>query len=207
MVCRVYFVRHGETEWNATRRVQGHSDVPLSEKGREQARLLSKRLSSEKIDCFYSSDLDRAVETARILAAPHNLDVNVTAELRELNFGDWEGMTYEEMRKNAPWTIKDWFRNPVDNYIPAGEKLLDMARRCDAALQRITGSHEGETVVVVAHGATIRSIICSVLELDYRRLWKIDLGNTSLSRIDFSEWEQGEGVIKLINDCTHLQDN
>jgi broad specificity phosphatase PhoE len=94
MVCRVYLVRHGETEWNATRKVQGHSDVSLSEKGREQARLLSKRLASEKFDCFYSSDLDRAVETARILAAPHNLDVNVTSDLRELNFGTWEGMHF-----------------------------------------------------------------------------------------------------------------
>ena len=205
MICRVYLVRHGETIWNATRRVQGHSDIPLSEVGREQARLLAKRLANMEIDCFYSSDLDRAMETTRIIAESHNSEISITADLRELDFGAWEGKTIEEMEKTNPWTIREWFRCPYDNHVPEGEKVLEMAKRCDSVMKRIISNHAGETVMVVAHGGSIRSIICSVLGVDYNNLWRIELGNTSLSRIDFSEWEQGQGIIKLINDCTHLK--
>ena len=203
MDCRIYLVRHGETMWNASRRLQGHSDVPLSERGREQAHLLAKRLAKEKIECFYCSDLDRAMETARILAVPHGLEVSALAGLRELDFGPWEGMTFEEMQKNRSWNLREWFKNPLDNHVPGGEKLSAMVKRCDLAMENIIRKHEDETIVVVAHGGSIRCIICSVLGLRHSQMWRLDLGNTGLSMIEFPPWNK-YGVIKLVNDCTHL---
>ena len=202
MFCRVYLVRHGETEWNATRRIQGNSDIKLSVRGREQAHRLSNRLANENISCFYSSDMIRARETAQILAAPHGLEVNPIAGLRELNFGPWEGMTIEELEAKSSWSLMDYFRNPMDTHIPGGEKLTEMIERCDLAMGRIIRGHMDETIAVVAHGGSIRCIICSALGLSHSEMWRIVLENTGLSRIDFPE--SGKGMIKMINDFSHL---
>ena len=205
MFCRVYLVRHGETEWNATRRLQGASDVRLSDRGKEQAARLAKRLAGEKIDGFYSSDLSRALETAQILAEPHGLQVSQKAGLRELSFGPWEGMTIEEMETKASWSLIDWFRNPVDTFIPGGEKLSDVFRRCDLAMEQIIKKHNDETIVVVAHGGSIRCIICSALGVNPSEMWRIVIENTGLCRIDYPK--SGKGFIKIINDYSHLDDS
>jgi alpha-ribazole phosphatase/probable phosphoglycerate mutase len=186
--CRVYLVRHGETQWNADRRVQGFSDVPLSEIGREQVRSLAQKLALEKFSCFYSSDLDRAYETALILAQPHGLPIHKTTALRELNFGAWEGLTMEEVEKINPGMMEKWWRNPLDRHVPEGEKLTELIERCETIMKDIIKKHMGEKVVVVAHGATIRSIICSVLCIRHSELWRIFLDNACLTRIDFPNW-------------------
>ena len=203
MVCSVYLVRHGETEWNATRRLQGNSDVQLSAKGREQAAQLAKRLAREKIDGFYSSDMKRAVETAQILAAPHGLAVNQIAGLREMNFGPWEGMTIGELEADGSWSLLEWFKNPLDVQVPGGEKLTEVIERCNLAMQQLIAAHEKETIAVVAHGGSIRAIICSVLGLRHSEMWRLVLENTGLSRIDFQE--SGIRLVKMINDFSHLE--
>jgi len=203
MSCRIYFVRHGETSWNAIMKIQGHSDVFLSDRGREQAEMLAQRLSNEKIHCFYSSDLARACETARIVAQPHEMDVITTPALRELNFGVWEGLTVKEIEETYPGQIKSWWTNPLNTHIPQGETLSEMTERCVNEVKNIIKEHNNETVLVVAHGGVIRSIICSVLGINLNEQWRLHLDNACLSLVDFPQWERG--ILKLFNDCTHLK--
>lgn len=146
----ILLVRHGETDWNLERRVQGHSDRPLNETGRRQAIELATALEEERVDAVYASDLLRAHETARILADRKGLGVTVIPELREKNFGTWEGFTDQEIlarfpeARSGPWGD--------------GETHDDMAGRVVEALRRIAETHPGGRVLVVAHGGPLRAV-------------------------------------------------
>lgn len=202
MSCRVYLVRHGETEWNAQMRFQGQTDVPLSSGGVAQAKLLASRLANEEIQAFYASDLLRARETAEILAGPHRMEVQFFPELRELNFGAWEGMTSKEIQEAFTGEITAWWNNPLNTRIPGGETLAEMVERNIIAIKRIVEINNGKKVVVVSHGGSIRSIIASVLGMDINKYWRLRLDNACLNIIDFPEWEKG--ILMLFNDCSHL---
>lgn len=203
MSCRIYLVRHGETEWNALMRYQGQTDVPLSENGRRQARLLAQRLAGEEFRGFYASDLKRAYETATIISSYHGMEVEAVPELRELNFGAWEGLTAGEIKKLFADEVKRWWESPLSTRIPGGETLAEMVERSVGAIKRIVETHGEGNVVVVAHGGAIRSIVGSVLGMDLNKYWRLRLNNACLNIIDFPEWEKG--VLMLFNDCSHLK--
>jgi broad specificity phosphatase PhoE len=135
-------VRHGETDWNAEGRLQGHTDRPLNEYGRRQARALAERLAGDDISAVYASDLSRARETAEILAAPLGLPVVLEPGLRERNWGSWEGLTGSE-------------RDRVE-YV--GEAPEEHAERVLAAVRAIADRHVGEKIVVVTHGGSLRRV-------------------------------------------------
>ncbi|WP_003541333.1 alpha-ribazole phosphatase [Desulfotomaculum nigrificans] len=200
MIC---LVRHGETVWNSNGKFQGHTDVPLSDVGREQARALALRLSQEKIDAFYSSDLARARETAEILANPHNKSVGCLSDLREINFGQWEGLTIKEISERFGEIISKWWNDPLSTQIPSGEKLQDVVIRCNKALNEIVTKHAGETVVIVTHGGAIRTIVASVLGLDLKNYAKLRMDNVSLTILEY--YEPGKAILKLYNDTCHLR--
>lgn len=200
---RIYLVRHGETSWNAGGKFQGHSDIPLSDVGRQQAKALAKRLQGHKIDAVYSSDLSRARETAEIIAEPHRLTVNYLPELREINFGQWEGLTYKEISESFGEISKRWWSNPLTTAIPAGEKLQQVADRCNKALAEIVKKHPGETVVIAAHGGVIRVIVGTLLGMDLNHFWKLKMDNVSLSILEYHGFEQG--VLELYNDTGHIK--
>ncbi|OPY58215.1 MAG: Phosphoserine phosphatase 1 [Pelotomaculum sp. PtaU1.Bin035] len=202
MSCRIFFVRHGETAWNALMKLQGHADVSLSDRGREQVELLARRLAGEKIHCFYSSDLSRACETAEIIAKPHRLNIKTVPALREINFGVWEGLTIQEIKEVFADEIKMWWANPLSTRIPGGETLNDVAERSVGAVKKIIGDHSDENIVIVSHGGTIRSIIGSVLGMNLNEYWRLHLDNACLNLVDFPHWDRG--ILKLFNDCTHL---
>ncbi|MDD3654195.1 MAG: alpha-ribazole phosphatase [Desulfotomaculaceae bacterium] len=204
MSCRIFFVQHGETTWNVQLKLQGHSDVPLSDRGRKQAELLAQRLANMKIDCLYSSDLSRASETAEIIARTHDLKVNKDPSFRELNFGYWEGLTIEEVKEKYPAELKKWWASPLNTRIPGGEMQAEVVERTTNATKRIIASHNDETVLVVAHGGVIRCIIASVLGMNLNENWRLYLDNTSMSLLEFRRWEKG--ILKLFNDCAHLND-
>lgn len=148
---RILLARHGETDWNRERRVQGHSDTPLNETGRAQARALADELAGEHLDAVYSSDLARAYETARIVAEARGLDVVAVRDFRERHFGTWEGLTDEEVLE----------RHPSAAHGPWGdaETVDEMARRVFDALQRIADAHPDGSVLVVSHGGPVRSVL------------------------------------------------
>ena len=148
---RIVLVRHGETEWNRTRRVQGHTDVPLNDVGRRQARELAAELDGEVVDAIYSSDLSRARETAEILSMARSIPVVSLPELREKHFGTWEGLTDVEVRERFPEAhAKGW---------GDGESSEEMAERIVGVVERIVEAHEGELVIVVTHGGPMRAIL------------------------------------------------
>ncbi|MEW5953000.1 MAG: alpha-ribazole phosphatase [Bacillota bacterium] len=202
MSCRLVLVRHGETTWNKEMRFQGHTDVPLSPQGEEQARSLGQRLARSRFDAVYASDLGRARLTADILARPHRLPVQVLPGLREINFGKWEGLTLQEINEQYQGDLMAWWSSPLTARVPGGETLAEMVERTMWAVQEIFTRHQDGQVLVVAHGGAIRSIIGTVLGLDLNQYWRLRQDNTALNIIDLPEW--GKGILVLFNDCSHL---
>jgi probable phosphoglycerate mutase len=147
----ILLARHGETDWNRERRVQGHADEPLNDAGRAQARELAAVLAQEVFDAIYASDLSRAHETARIVAEHHGLAVTAVPDLRERHFGSWEGHTEIEILQRFPDA------RPDDR--GDGEASAEMAGRVVAALHRIAEAHPGGHVLAVAHGGPLRAVL------------------------------------------------
>jgi broad specificity phosphatase PhoE len=150
----ILLARHGETDWNRERRVQGHSDTRLNDTGRAQARALGEELDGEPIDAVYSSDLMRAHETARLVAEPRGLGVTAIRDLRERHFGTWEGLTDEEIFARFPQAREASGREWGD-----AETQEEMAARVLGALRRIAETHVGQRVLVVSHGGPLRAVL------------------------------------------------
>jgi broad specificity phosphatase PhoE len=154
-VTELLLVRHGETDWNRDRRFQGHADQPLNDAGREQARALADQLAGERIDFVYTSDLVRARETAEIVAARVGADVVVLSELREIDVGDWEGLTWPEIEQRHPEGARSWHEHGQG--WTSGETYDELGERIIAALRRIAADHPDQNVLVVGHGGTVRA--------------------------------------------------
>jgi alpha-ribazole phosphatase len=198
----VFLIRHGQTLWNCHARYQGHTDVELGESGRLQARLLSERLATQPLKAVYASDLRRALETAEIIAAPHNLRVELLSQLREINFGAWEGLTYQEIRERFGDLVDRWHAAPGDVPIPDGEVFQELKDRACAAIAELVRRHESEAIAVVTHGGTIRAIICALLDISMNHLFRIRQDNAALNIIDFYD---NFAVLSLLNDTHHLE--
>jgi probable phosphoglycerate mutase len=155
-VTQLLIVRHGETDWNRDRRFQGHADPPLNDAGREQARALAEELAGERIDFVYTSDLVRAHETAEIVAARLGADVVARSELREIDVGDWEGLTWPEIEERHPEGARSWHEH--GHGWKSGETYDQLGERIIAALRRIAADHPAQNVLVVGHGGTVRAI-------------------------------------------------
>jgi broad specificity phosphatase PhoE len=149
-------VRHGETDWNAERRFQGHADPPLNDVGRRQARVLADELAGEQIDAVYTSDLVRARETAAILAGRRGIPVVALAELREIDVGEWQGLTWPEIEERYPEGVRAW--HETGKGWQRGETYDELGGRILAVLQQIVAEHPDERVLVVGHGGTVRAI-------------------------------------------------
>ncbi|MDP2241418.1 MAG: histidine phosphatase family protein [Burkholderiales bacterium] len=165
---QLILVRHGETLWNRERRMQGQRDSPLSDTGKHQARRLGQRLADLSFSVLYSSDLGRAYETARSVAAVTGHEIAVDTRLRERHFGVFEGLTSDEIESGFPAEF-DCFKSRNPAYvIPGGESAQQFRDRCLSVLEEIAERHLGATVVVVTHGL--------VLDVAYREAHAIALG-------------------------------
>jgi len=198
---RLILTRHGETSWNAKRRYQGQTDVPLSDVGRRQAAALSRRLALREIHAIYVSDLQRAFETAQIIAEPHGLSPVVAPCLREISFGDWEGLTYDEVQARDPENLAAWLSTPVDVAPAHGETMSQVAERVKPLLDTLVRDHQGQTVLWVTHGGLLRILLCLLLELPLRSHWKLRMDNTALSELEI--YDNG-AILNYMNDCHHL---
>ena len=148
-------VRHGETDWNRERRFQGHADQPLNDTGREQANVLAEELAGEEIELVYTSDLQRARETAQIVGARLGADVVPLSALREIDVGEWEGLTWPEIEQRYPEGARLWHKQGYG--WESGETYDQLGERVVAALRRIAAEHPEQRVLVVGHGGTIRA--------------------------------------------------
>ncbi|MCS6863299.1 MAG: alpha-ribazole phosphatase [Abditibacteriales bacterium] len=199
---RLIFVRHGETAWNVELRFQGQRDTALSARGRVQAQQVAERLRHEPIRAVYSSDLSRAVDTARAIAAVHGLPVVPDAALRERNFGDWEGCTAAEVRARWPDGLQHWQRAPHEYTPPHGESLAAVAARVQAKIRDIVAAHPDATVVIVGHGGSIRAAVLTALNQPLSEWRSVRVDNASLTVLQFHP--HGVEVVQL-NDLSHLK--
>jgi len=198
---RLLLARHGETIWNAQHRYQGQTDVPLNEMGKQQAEALGRRLAGEQIDVIYASDLGRAWETAQAIAKPHKLDVQPEPRLREMDFGEWEGLTFAEIERNYPDELSAWLEDPQRAAPAGGEPGTHFSARVRAVLDALVVAHQGQTVIVAAHGGSLRALLCLALGLSPGAQWRFRLGQASLSELFVYEEVT---VLALLNDRCHL---
>jgi broad specificity phosphatase PhoE len=149
-------VRHGETDWNVAQRFQGHADTPLNDNGRAQAGALAEELAAEDVDAVYSSDLARARETAEIIGARLGIPVVERGELREIDVGEWQGLSHGDVDERYPGALDRW--RAGENGWRGGETYEQLAERVLQVLREIAGRHPGGRIVIVGHGGTIRSL-------------------------------------------------
>lgn len=197
-------IRHGETAWNAEHRFQGQSDVPLNKRGNRQVQALQKRFSQENLSALYTSDLQRAWETAELIASPHHsLSPIPEPRFRELSFGDWEGLTYQEIEDQAPDLLDLWQKDLWSTHPPGGETLQDLSKRVLAGYEEITSCHTEGHILIVAHGGSLQILLCHLLGLAPKNYWQLHLSTGSISRVAL--YEEG-AILNALNDTCHLRD-
>jgi len=203
---QVYLVRHGETVWNAARRLQGQSDSPLTEKGEQQAQQVGERVKSLGITHVIASDLGRTRRTAEIIADACGCTVTLDARLRELNMGCLEqrpldGLTEEE---------EHWRKTLVDGTtagrIPGGESMAEMATRMHEALNALLELPAGSRPLIVSHGMALGVLVSTILGLPAHAERRLRLRNCSISRVDHqqSAWLAAGWVVETAGDVSHL---
>lgn len=166
MSATIVLVRHGETDWNRQRRFQGHADQPLNEAGRRQAADLAELLRSERLSAVYTSPLRRASETAAIVAQRFALETHELAALREIDVGDWEGLTIEDIKTRFPERVDVDWRSGWTN----GETPGALDARVIPALLDLAARHVDETVLGVTHAGPIRSALAAATGLSHVEL-------------------------------------
>ena len=199
----IIIIRHGETEWNKTGRFQGHSDVPLSAEGRAQAEALGRNLAVDHVDAIYASDLTRAMETAAPLAQRFGLEVISDPQLRELNFGAWEGRNFNDVNAENPNAMKNFYTDPEQADIPESEPFPEFQRRIAGRVREIVAQERGKRIVIVSHGASIRILLADLLSMPIRSIWHLSQLNTAVNKIRFED--DGFAVVTLMNDTSHLR--
>lgn len=199
---RLLLVRHGDTEFNSARRFQGHSDIELSTAGYRQAERLRDRLAAEKIDVIYSSDLRRAVATAELISSRHKAGIITCPELREINYGRLEGLTFEEISRFYP-EVADWCVNWSPQLkFPSGESFDELKERVTRFLSRLKKHTMEQTMLIVTHGGPLRLLLCYLLELD---LWHWRQFQINVASLSIVETYPEIAVISLLNDTSHLR--
>ena len=194
-------MRHGETEWNVLGRIQGHSDVPLSQNGREQAQTVARRLAGAPLDVVYCSDLSRASETARIIRGHREIPLHATPELRERDYGVFEGLSLEERRDRYPEMFAASLVKDLDFAPTGGESPRATSARMTEFIAGLKARHPDETVLIVGHGGSLRAAIITLMEFPLEATWRFVMSNCSLSVFDTYP---DNAVLRLYNDTSHL---
>lgn len=200
---RLLLVRHGITEFNSTRRFSGYSDPEMSTAGYEQVERLCDRLANEKIDAVYSSDLKRALVTAEVISSGREVDIVACPELREMNYGDAEGLTFQEISSRYPDVAKLIANFNLELKFPGGESFRGFIERTSKFLDRLNEHAPSESILVVAHSGPLRVLVCALLGIDQNHWRQIGCDNASLSIM--STYPQG-AILSLLNDTSHLRE-
>ncbi len=183
---RFILVRHGESEMNVLRRFCGHTDAPLTEKGHEQAEFTAEKLKVEHVDRIVASDLSRAFETALKIATHHEAPVESSEAFREMDFGEWEGLTYDEILSGFPEKSKEWVDDYFKTPCPGGESLITFYDRITQAFQALKKeTKKGESVLLAAHAGVIQAILSKELMDDVKGYWRFKINNCGVAFLDY----------------------
>jgi probable phosphoglycerate mutase len=195
-------LRHGDTRLSPEHRFCGLRDLPLSVNGTRQAKAAASRLASgAPIDAVVSSPLLRAAATAAIAAGELGLTAAIDEDLRETDFGDWDGFTLEEVQQRWPAAAAAWQRNP-EQAPPGGESFADTSRRVDRACDRLRRDHGGQTVLVVSHVTPIKIMLCRALGAPLSAIYRLYLGSACINEIQW--YGGGFAAVHRVNDTSHL---
>jgi len=201
-LAKVILVRHGETDWNRSRRIQGgNSDTELNQGGWQQAESLALRLKRETVQAIYSSPLQRALDTAKAIAGYHQLPVEIEPSLREIEVGELEGMLITEVGKHLSQLLTMHSQGEELPKMPGGESLTDLQQRVWSTIQRLVAWHRDGVLVVVSHYFSILTIVCSVLNLPLTQIGRLRLNPGSISILTIDE--EATRLI-LFNDTCHI---
>lgn len=197
----IYIVRHGFTLWNGDGKLQGKQDTELSDIGRTQGRILGERLKSVPIKKIYSSPLKRAYETASIINSFLKVPIECKDGLMEMSFGDWEGSTWDYIKNNHPH-FPTWNKDRFVCKTPNGESYKDTLDRALSTLKEICSNNdEDSNILIVSHGALIKTLICGILNLDIHNGNKLLFDNCGITVLEFTE---NHFFIKTLNDLSHF---
>lgn len=199
---RIYFIRHGESDWNKKKRVQGQKNTKLTEKGRKQAHLLGKKLNKLNIDIIYSSDLDRAKETSEIINEYINSELILSKMLREMNFGNWTGKLLQNIKENKKEDYNKWMTYPELVKFDSGESLEDVKKRMNKFFKEILKNDMYKDIAIVSHGSTIKMGIIALLKAENSLYKNMSIHNTSLTVIELRDYNN---VLLRFNDTSHLE--
>ena len=198
---KLFLIRHGQTDWNILGKYQGQTDIPLSAEGVRQAERLAQHFPADALDVIYTSDLQRAVMTAERLAKKFSTPVKAEKALRELDFGAWEGLTYQEIAQRWPQEVEHLFGAPEKLQIPKGETFLTLQQRAMAKINEIREENDGKNVAVVAHGAIAKAILTALLHIPLHYVWTLRQDNTAVNIIRFDDTFVS---VELLNGTAHL---
>jgi broad specificity phosphatase PhoE len=198
----LFLVRHGRTGWNKEGIFRGIKDVPLDAVGKEEALLVGERLKGEGITAVFTSPLSRAKETAEAIALFPQLEVKVLPGLTDLNFGEWEGRSLEEVKERYPNLYLRWLHEPHRVTFPAGEGLDAVRARAMEAVEEIVTCHPQEAVALVSHRVVLKVLICALLGLDNSHFWRI---GQDTAAINCFQYQDGKWITTLLNDTCHLR--
>ena len=205
----IYLVRHGETQGNIDDKAQGHLNVPLTETGCLQAKAVAERLSDVEFDAVYSSDLKRALDTAKAITSQRaELQIQTRSQLREYHFGDYEDTPWEEVGNAAPELYQRWknLNTRIDIKFPGGESMLDAWGRVGEFVSEILARHRqgSETILVVGHGGSLQSLFGHLLNLRPANQWGFLFNNTSVTVLKEHLYTPNTWRTTLFNDTSHL---
>jgi len=185
MLTKLYLLRHGETDWNQKSIFQGQTDIDLNQSGQNDARKAVEIFKDLKLNQIYSSDLKRAQNTAIMISEDKNMEIKVDKQLREISFGDWEGLKFKEIKDQFPKMIVDWQKDPLHYSPPAGENLIDFKKRIVNFFKKMIQKNKGDKILVVTHGGVIKVYLTAILSIDPKNFWQFQIDNGSLTEIKF----------------------
>ncbi|MBL7156693.1 MAG: histidine phosphatase family protein [Candidatus Omnitrophica bacterium] len=172
-MAQLILIRHGQTNWDREKRVQGALDIPLNAEGEKEAQKISVELSKFKIDNIYSSPVSCSVSTAREIAIPHNIKIKKLNELNELNHGVWQGLCIKDIKKRYKKQYNIWKLSPTSGRPPKGESIRDAYDRAISIMHKIVDKHKGEDTCLVSGGIILSLIKCYIKNADVEHIWKI----------------------------------
>ncbi len=201
---KIILVRHGHVEGIAPERFRGRADLALTREGRRQAQATARRVEASWTPAaLYASPLSRALTTAEAIGKPFGLTPTLVPGLMDIDYGEWQGLTPDEVGRKWPEMLETWHRTPHWAAIPGGESLQDVLARAVAALRDVIGRHPRDTVVVVGHDSVNRIILLHALEMPLSRYCRLGQDPCAINEIDFSG---GEFTVRSVNDTYHLQE-
>jgi broad specificity phosphatase PhoE len=203
MPTTLILVRHGQTEWNRVERFRGRYDIPLNSTGLKQAQLTARYISKRwKPVAVYCSPLERAMQTAKLIAEEFHLSAFSTDGLIDIDYGSWQGSTPEEVERQWPELLSDWYETPDTVKIPEGETLKQVGNRAMSAIGEMVDRHRNQQIVLVSHTVVNRLILLRTLGLGDDRFWCLRQEPCAINEIEYSE--KGYRVISM-NETCHLQ--